>query len=181
MNPIENATPAEVSIRRIAVGDVASFHRCLDTVARERRYLAMLEAPPLDRVGDFVAHGREHGIVQFVAVVPDRVVGWCDVSPIRWEGFRHSGNLGMGLLPEFRRRGIGRRLLEATLTESRRQGITRVQLEVFVSNRAAIAFYEKHGFNHEGLKRNARELDGVGEDLACMARLLSAGGTLSGG
>lgn len=180
MIPIENATPAEVSIRRIAVGDVASFHRCLDTVAREGRYLAMLEAPPLDQVSDFVAEGRKHGIVQFVAVAADRVVGWCDVSPIRWVGFRHSGNLGMGLLSEFRRRGIGRRLLDATLTESRRQGITRVQLEVFVSNRAAVAFYEKYGFNHEGLKRNARELDGGSEDMACMVRFLSPGGTPSG-
>ena len=181
MIPIENETPAEVSIRRIAVDDVSSFHRCLDIVARERRYLAMVEAPPLDQVGGFVADGRKHGIVQLVAVAKDRVVGWCDISPIRWEGFWHCGNLGMGLLPEFRRRRIGGRLLEATLTESRGQGISRVQLEVFVSNRGAIAFYEKHGFDHEGLKRGGRELDGVSEDLACMARLLSPGGALSGG
>lgn len=179
MAPIRKS--AEVKIRRIAVGDVASFHQCLDFVARERRYLAMVEAPPIDQVDDFVAEGRKHGIVQLVAVAEDRVVGWCDVSPNRWEGFRHSGHLGMGLLPEFRRRGIGRRLLEATLAESERQGITRVELEVFVSNRGAVAFYERHGFEHEGVKRSARQLEGVSEDMACMARLLSRDRVDSGG
>ena len=164
----------EIAIRSIAAEDVPSFRRCLDAVARERRFLAMLEAPPLGDVRDFVASGRQRGVVQFVATVDGEVVGWCDISPVPFEGLRHCGALGMGVLPHHRRRGIGRRLLEATLREAGRCGITRVQLEVFESNRAAISLYEEFDFECEGPQRPARELDGFAEDLLCMARVRSA-------
>ena len=168
---MKGAVSAEVSIRPITVDDTPGFRTCLDVVAREGGFLRMLEAPPPDQVRDFVATGRERGVVQLVAVASDQIVGWCDVSPMRWEGFRHSGVLGTGLLPGYRGRGIGGRLLEATLAEAADRGITRVELEVFASNRPAIRFYEKFGFEHEGRKRGARLLDGVSDDLVCMARV----------
>jgi ribosomal protein S18 acetylase RimI-like enzyme len=164
----------EVAVRAIRPSDAPGFHRCLDAVARERRFLAMVEAPPLAQVRDFVASGRERGVVQFVAMAGDEVVGWCDISPIPFEGFRHCGALGMGLLPDHRRRGIGRRLLAATLREAERRGIRRVELEVFASNAPAIALYRAFGFECEGKKRRARELDGAVEDLVCMARIRDA-------
>jgi len=161
----------EIAVRSIAPDDVPSFHRCLDAVARERRFLAMLEAPPLEEVREFVISGRRRGVVQFVTTFDGEVIGWCDISPVPFDGFRHCGALGMGVLPLHRRRGVGRRLLEATLREAERCGITRVQLEVFASNRAAISLYEAFGFECEGRKRRARELDGLAEDLVCMARV----------
>ncbi|MDH3211887.1 MAG: GNAT family N-acetyltransferase [Myxococcales bacterium] len=161
----------EITVRPIADEDVPSFHLCLDAVARERRFLAMVEAPPLEALREFVASGRERGAVQFVATSDGGVVGWCDVSPIPFEGCRHCGTLGMGVLTGHRRRGTGRRLLESTLREAERCGITRVELEVFASNRAAIRLYEAFGFEHEGRKHRAREIDGVAEDLVCMARI----------
>ncbi len=164
----------EIAVRPIAAEDVPSFHRCLDAVARERRFLAMLEAPPLEEVREFVASGRQRGVVQFVATVDGEVVGWCDISPVPFEGFRQCGALGMGVLPHHRRRGIGRRLLEATLREAGRCGVTRVQLEVFESNRAAISLYEAFGFECEELPRRAQEPAGSAEDLLCMARVRSA-------
>ena len=163
----------EIAVRSIAPDDVPSFHRCLDVVARERRFLAMLEAPPLEEVREFVTSGRQRGVVQFVAAFDGEVVGWCDVLPVPFEGFRHCGALGMGVLPRQRGQGIGQRLLEATLREAERCGITRVQVEVFASNRVAISLYEAFGFQCEGRKRRARQLDGIAEDLVCMARVRS--------
>ena len=48
---------------------IESFHRALDTVARERKYLAFLEAPPLPRTRDFVLGMIEKRNPQFVAVL----------------------------------------------------------------------------------------------------------------
>ena len=167
-------TPSgRITVRSIAAEDVPSFHRCLDVVARERRFLAMLEAPPLEEVREFVTSGRQRGVVQFVAAFDGEVVGWCDILPVPFEGFRHCGALGMGVLPRQRGQGIGQRLLEATLREAERRGITRVQVEVFASNRVAISLYEAFGFECEGRKRRARQLDGIAEDLVCMARVRS--------
>ena len=94
-----------VTVRRAEADDAPGFHACLDSVARERRWLAMVEAPPLAQVRAFVESGRKHGLIQFVALEAARVVGWCDISPNPLEGFHHGGTLGMGLLAGFRGRG----------------------------------------------------------------------------
>lgn len=132
----------------------------------------MLEAPPIEEARAFLAQARAHGMIQCVAIEEVRVVGWCDVSPVRWEGMRHCGRLGMGVLAGWRGRGIGTRLLVETVEAAERAGLTRVELEVFRKNAAAIRLYERHGFVHEGVKRQARIVDGIADDLICMARLL---------
>ena len=148
-------------IARIAEAHAAGFHACLDAVARERRYLAQLEAPTLDRTLAFVRDNIAEDAAQFVAHDGDRVVGWCDVLPA-WPAARlHRGALGMGVLAAYRGQGVGRRLMAATLAHARSRGLTRVELEVRADNAPAIRLYESLGFVHEGRKRNGNRLDGV--------------------
>ena len=54
----------DVAIRRIAAEHVEGFHRALDQVARERKYLAFLEAPAVGETREFVI---AKGYPQFVA------------------------------------------------------------------------------------------------------------------
>lgn len=152
---------------------VEGFSRAVDTVARERRYLGMVEGPPVEVSRAFVAHMLGGGGVHLVAVDSDgRVVGWCDIERRGAEGFRHVGRLGIGLLEAARGRGLGRRLMWEAVEAARRHGIERVELEVFASNARAIALYESLGFQREGLKRRVRKLDGVYDDDVLMALLL---------
>ena len=109
--------------------------------------------------------------MQQLALAGAEVVGWCDVIRKPFPGFEHSGTLGMGLLPAYRGRGLGARLIAATLEAVAPLGITRVELDVFSTNARAIALYEKSGFTREGVKRGARSLDGLTEDIVCMARI----------
>ncbi|MDR2213031.1 MAG: GNAT family N-acetyltransferase [Pseudomonadales bacterium] len=160
----------EIIIRRSTLEDSESFQRCLDTVARERKWLTLLEAPNLEEVRTFIPKLS----VQFVAITQGTVVGWCDISiPRKRDGFCHCGVLGMGLLPEFRRRGLGERLLRATIDAAHANGLSRIELEVYASNHAAIRLYERLGFAHEGRRRQARILDGQVEDNLCMALVLA--------
>jgi RimJ/RimL family protein N-acetyltransferase len=165
------STAGGVVERESEGADAASFRACLDAVARERRWLALLEAPPLDELHTFFEMQRRRGMIQLVAVAGADVVGWCDVIPKDIDGFRHAADLGMGLLPAWRGRGLGRALLEGTLARARRAGLLRVELEVYASNPVAIALYERCGFRHEGRRRRARLLDGVAEDVVEMAIL----------
>ena len=55
-------------IEPIAGAHIAGFHAALDRVARERRYLALLEAPPLERTAEFVRGNIAGGNPQYVAV-----------------------------------------------------------------------------------------------------------------
>ena len=162
---------AAVEIVPIAQGHIESFHRSLDFVARERRYLAFLEAPPLESVRAFVLDNIEHGYPQLVALSAGQVAGWCDVVPKPRPIYAHGGVLGMGLLPEFRRQGQGDRLIRQTLAAARAFGLTRVELSVRESNAGAIALYNRVGFAIEGLARNATKVDGAYENVVLMAIL----------
>ena len=48
---------------------IPGFHAVLDAVARERRYLSLLEAPPLDETTLWVHADLKRGFPHFVALV----------------------------------------------------------------------------------------------------------------
>jgi ribosomal protein S18 acetylase RimI-like enzyme len=164
--------PAGFTVRPSTPADADGVRHCLDAVARERRHIAMVEAPAPEDVRSFFSSMASRGVIQFVALAGAEVVGWCDVTRKPIEGFRHSAVLGMGLLQPYRGRGLGTALLRAVLHEAQSQGVSRVELEVYPSNQPAIALYERFGFAREGLKRSARVLDGRVDDVLCMALLL---------
>jgi GNAT superfamily N-acetyltransferase len=85
---------------------IEGFRAGLDSVARERRYLTFLEAPSLEESRRFVRRNIREGYPQHVALVEDKVVGWCDALPIDRPTRAHTGVLGIGVLAEFRGRGI---------------------------------------------------------------------------
>lgn len=58
----------------------------------------------------------------------------------------------MAVLPEARRRGLGRWLLDGALAEAARRGAKRVYLEVRESNTAARSLYERAGFETAGTR-----------------------------
>ncbi len=58
--------------------------------------------------------------------------------------------LNLGVLPEARRRGRARKLLNFFIDYCRKNGISRIFLEVRVSNKAAINLYQSLGFNLAG-------------------------------
>lgn len=152
----------------------ASYRACLDVVARERRYLAQVEALPLERIEGFVRDSVATDAVQFMATDGDKVVGWADIFPSWAHAVAHCGSLGMGVLPEYRRRGIGRQLLEACIAKAWTKGLTRIELEVRADNEPAIALYSKLGFVQEARKRQAMRFDGVYFDALLMSLLRSA-------
>ena len=161
-----------VEIRRSTPEDFHGFYECFAGICRERRFLALVDPPPKEAAREFIEGARARGMVQYVALADARVVGWCDIVPHAWEGFRHSGRLGMGVAPAFRGKGIGRRLLDATIDGAHEAGLTRIELEVFSSNTNAIRLYERYGFDHEGLHRRGRIIDGRVEDVIMMGLLL---------
>jgi putative acetyltransferase len=143
-----------ISIRKIQLEDAAGFRECLDSVARERQYLAQVEALPLERVREFVAQSVEQDATE-------GIVGWCDVFPHWAYALQHVGSLGMGVHARFRGQGLGRALILQTLDHALKKGIFRVELEAREDNTRAIRLYEQVGFQHEGRAPCALRFDGV--------------------
>lgn len=153
---------------------IETFHAALDRVARERKYLAMLEAPPLEKFRDFVLNNiRNKVFPQVVAVADGKVVGWCDVMMVSDRPVHaHAGFVTIGIVEEWRGRGVGAALLKNAIAAAKARGLTRLELIVREENTAAVALYKKMGFEIEGLKRNANRVDGVYENAYVMGLLL---------
>ena len=160
-----------IAIIPIAAEHVDGFHRALDVVARERKYLAFLQAPPLEATRQFILDNIAKGHSQFVAVADGDVVGWCDVLPKGQPVHTHVGVVGMGLIPSFRRQGHGTALIDAALRRAKTLGLTRIQLSVHADNAPAIRLYERVGFQTEGTLRDAVLIDGQFKDLIVMGKI----------
>jgi ribosomal protein S18 acetylase RimI-like enzyme len=161
-----------VKIRAARMSDLKAYHACFDAVARERVHLGMVAAPPLEGSRGWMRMVLGAKCPFYVAVDGKRIVGWCDAGPREMEGFRHTVGLGMGLLPEARRRGLGARLVKKAIAHCRRRRIEKIELQVYASNRAARALYRKLGFKQEGRRVRARKLDGKYDDVILMGKLL---------
>jgi RimJ/RimL family protein N-acetyltransferase len=157
-----------IDIASIALEHAAGFHACLDSVAKEKRYLAQTQALPLERIDGFVRDSVANDAVQFFALDGAKVVGWADIFPAWADAVKHCGTLGMGIAAGNRGQGIGERLLRACLSKALTKGITRIELEARADNQRAIKLYERVGFRHEAVKRNAMRFDGVYYDASRM-------------
>lgn len=149
-----------------------SFHEALAKVASERIYIEMIEAPPLEKVSEHQKDLISKNGPVYYAIHKDRVVGWCDVFPVKNPRQSHRGGLGMGLISEYRGKGIGSKLLKAVMDHAKKFGLEKVELHVYTSNEPAIALYKKFGFEQEGLIKKYRKLDGKYFDCLTMGKFL---------
>src|ERR1700732_2070645 len=121
----------QVQIRRARESDAASGCDAVNSIAAEKWYLASVDGFSIEQTRTFLRRVTEGALPQVLAVVEEKVVGFCDILPNTAKGFTHVGRLGMGVRSEWRRQGIGRRMLDACLSLARNAGIEKVELEVF--------------------------------------------------
>jgi len=159
-----------MNILATTTSDVPALAALVDLVARERRHLAITTGFSAESTAAFLAQIQSVKGVHIVAKQAKQVVGWCDIYPYAFEGMRHVGKVGMGLAPDFRGRGIGKQLLQEGIRRAFENGLSRIELEVFSTNSAAIRLYESCGFTLEGRKVGVRYLDGISSDILIYAR-----------
>jgi RimJ/RimL family protein N-acetyltransferase len=85
----------------------------------------------------------------------------------------HVADLGLMVAAAYRRRGIATALMTAAEEWARDSRVSKLELHVFPHNAAAIALYEKLGYEREGLRKSqyARS-DGSLSDVILMAKRL---------
>ncbi len=124
-------------------GQLAEFHSALDPAFRpapdwEREYGAYLRA--LLARDDALAVVARDG-EEIIGYAVGRITTMPAFFAQRQRGYIHD----VYVRPEYRRRGIGRRLVEEILAWLRRRGVTLVELTVAAANEA-IPFWERLGF-----------------------------------
>ena len=106
------------------------------------------------------------------AMVNGRVVGMIGINRFTDPPRQHCGELGFGVIAEFTRQGIGRRLLTAAIGKARQLGLKRLQADCFDDNAASIALLRKCGFQDEGVRIGAVCKDGKLRDQRLFGLML---------
>ena len=120
---------------------------------------------------EFIAHGT--GVI-LLALHAEQLVGIGDLGLGTHRAKRHVASLGLSVHPEWRRQGVGTRLMTALLAwADARPELQRVELEVYARNAGAITLYERCGFVQEGVRRAAVCKGGQLLDVVVMGRMAS--------
>ena len=150
--------------------DAQASAEVIAAVAAEERWIAT--EPPVDvaaraaRLRESLESGRDR-----LWVLEDddgRIVGNLGLHPTHADGVV---SLGMAVVADARGRGGGSALLQAAMAWLQHSDNHKVELEVWPDNERAIALYERHGFEVEGLRRDHyRRRDGSLRSSLIMAR-----------
>ncbi len=156
----------------LTIEQIKPFHTALDQVCREKIYLTRHQAPPLAKTKEFFLEITKNNSPAFIAVDNNQVIGWCDVAVHKADNLKHSGTLGMGIIANYRGKGLGTALLKETINAAKKLGLERIQLEVMDFNDAAYKLYKKFGFTEEGRKKRGAKIEGKYADMIMMGLLL---------
>ena len=58
----------QVMIRQISQDDIESLHSCLDSVARERKYLGFTQAAPIEETGKSLVEDMQRVVIRLIAL-----------------------------------------------------------------------------------------------------------------
>jgi amino-acid N-acetyltransferase len=107
------ATPKGVTIRKAIIGDVSRIQRLVNHYSAKGTMLGLSLSEIYDQIRDFtVAEGPRRAVVGVCALH----VIWDDLAEVR----------SLAVDPKYRRRGVGRALLEQCLQEAERLQIPKV-------------------------------------------------------
>lgn len=87
---------------------------------------------------------------------------------------RHTGEVGISVLPEYRKMSLGTAMMQGILDwATTHPDIEKLSLEVWAKNTPAIGLYQKMGFIEEGRKvKEIKYADGTYDDCVCMYRFV---------
>ena len=160
---------SQVHFRSARLSDIEALFAAINSVAAEKWYIATVQFS-LEGIRPHLEKLIATPMPPVLALEAETVVGWCDITAGKApNGFGHVGRLGMGVRREWRRRGIGRQLMEKCLRQASAAGLEKVELEVYPDNQPAVLLYKQVGFVEEGLRRRARKLEGRYQDIQQMA------------
>jgi L-amino acid N-acyltransferase YncA len=117
---------------------------------------------------------REHSPEQYpfwVAELEGRVIAWLDFRKFLPRcAYRGTAEISLYVDEEFRRRGVGQRLLEHAVARAPSLGITALVGLIFGHNEPSLKLFQRLSFERWAFLPRIAQLDGVERDLVVMGR-----------
>jgi len=125
-----------------------------------------------DELKKRIEESSKNSIFLMFAENEGKVIGFLSASRGHVNRIKHSAYIVIGILKDYRGKGIGKKLYEELETWALNNGIIRLELSVMVNNEQAIKLYEKMGFRIEGIKAKACLVNEVFVDEYYMGKIL---------
>jgi RimJ/RimL family protein N-acetyltransferase len=162
-----------VHIREARVEDAERLHTFYKAVTAETEFLitkpnevfSVMEERGLIRI-----YQSSYNRLYLVAFHGPEVIATLKIAGGRRKRLSHSGELSIAVRKKYWGQGLGRRLMELGLDWAK-DVLKRVELNVVDSNERAIKLYESMGFQVEGVKRKAVNLQDGFHDVYMMAKI----------
>ena len=170
--PADEQHHARVQVRparRDDIQDAAGIADVLNSVILEGGHTALTGHWTPEAEQAFLQGLRPRSEV-FVAEAAGRIVGFQVIEPFvsYTSSMNHVSHMGTYVRADFRRRGVGRELAQATLAFARKQGYEKVVIYVMAQNELGLAYYGGLGFEERGVLQRQTKIGGVYHDEVFM-------------
>jgi L-amino acid N-acyltransferase YncA len=124
------------------------------------------EAPTWERW-----HSNHLPAPRLVAVAKESILGWAALSSVSARpAYAGVAEVSVYVARASQRRGIGRALLDALVTESERKGIWTLQASIFPENLASVSLHLASGFREVGRREQIAKMRGLWRDTLLLER-----------
>ena len=100
---------------------------------------------------------------------PNNILGQCEISSLDWDAATHVGSLGVIVKRDYRDLGIGSRIIDIAIRESKNlNNKEKIILSCFSNNKRALHLYKKMGFSVIGKREKQFYMDSKYHDEILM-------------
>jgi len=159
---LKDDTP--VYIREAVIQDAPDLIRCVKNYIADSEYMVMEAeefAPDIAQGREFIYNFTDSdNSILLVATYNDQIIGNLDITGGRRNRLRHTGLVGMGMLRQYREKGLGLLLLQTGMKWAKSNPLLeKLWLQILADNTPAINLYKKLGFVEEGRQEKFVKLD----------------------
>ncbi|MFC7072331.1 GNAT family N-acetyltransferase [Halovenus rubra] len=129
-------------------------------------------ADVVDNEGVLLRHNKIEARIFFVACVDSDVVGWVHLKHVDLDKLRHTAQLTVGVLDQYRGKGIGSHLLERGLNWAAQQEFEKIENALPATNEQAIEFLKSRDFEVDAVREDHYKLNGEYVDEVMMMKQL---------
>jgi L-amino acid N-acyltransferase YncA len=158
-------------IREAVEDDLPAIVEIYNVTVPTRMVTAELEPTTVEaRQAWFREHSSQHYPL-WVAESKGRVIGWLDFKRFLPRcAYCGTAEISVYVDEEFRRGGVGQRLLEQAIARAPSLGLTALVGLIFGHNEPSLRLFQRLGFEQWGFLPRVAQLDGVERDLVVMGR-----------
>ncbi|MEX5935766.1 GNAT family N-acetyltransferase [Mammaliicoccus sciuri] len=102
----------------------------------------------------------------------NKMVGYIDLEGSTLKKISHIGCIVIGIDKNYRRRGLGEKLLKKTIELAKYYDFKKIELTVITNNTSALNLYLKLGFEKEGIRKSSININGSLFDEYYMAKFI---------